>query len=69
MNSALSFLLSALALVVVVLTVIAMSFWRGAQLGARAAQQAQDGVDDPVQANAAVYKDQLSDLEKEYMLV
>lgn len=68
MNPALSFLLSALAMVAGVLAVIAMSFWRGARHGAEAAQQAQDGVDDPVQANAAVYKDQLRDLEKEYML-
>ena len=55
-------------MVAVVLAIISMSLWRGSQLGAEASQQAQDNADDPVQANAAVYKDQLRDLEKEYVL-
>lgn len=55
-------------MVAVVLAVIAVSLWRGAQLGAEEAQLQQDRADDPVQANAAVYKDQLRDLEKEYVL-
>jgi len=55
-------------MVAVVLATISMSLWRGSQLGAEASQQAQDNTDDPVQANAAVYKDQLRDLEKEYVL-
>ena len=52
----------------VVLAVISVSLWRGSQLGADASQQEQDRADDPVQANAAVYKDQIRDLEKEYGL-
>lgn len=55
-------------MVAVVLAVISVSLWRGSQLGADASQQAQDRADDPVQANAAVYKDQIRDLEKEYGL-
>ena len=55
-------------MVVVVLTVICVSLWRGSQLGADASHQAQENADDPVQANAAVYKDQIHDLEKEYVL-
>jgi cytochrome c-type biogenesis protein CcmH len=55
-------------MVAVVLAIISISLWRGSQLGAEASQQAQDNADDPVQANAAVYKDQLRDLEKEYVL-
>ena len=55
-------------MVVVVLAVISVSLWRGSQLGAEDVQKIQDRVDDPVQANAAVYKDQLRDLEKEYLL-
>jgi cytochrome c-type biogenesis protein CcmH len=67
-NPTLIFLLSALAMVFVVLTVICVSLWRGSQLGADASHQAQENADDPVQANAAVYKDQIHDLEKEYVL-
>ena len=55
-------------MVAVVLAVISVSLWRGSQLGADASQQEQDRADDPVQANAAVYKDQIRDLEKEYGL-
>jgi len=54
--------------VAVVLAVISVSLWRGSQLGAETSQQAQDNADDPVLANAAVYKDQIRDLEKEYAL-
>ena len=55
-------------MVVVVLAVIGVSLWRGSKLGVADAQKIQDRADDPVQANAAVYKDQLRDLEKEYVL-
>ena len=55
-------------MVAVVLAVISVSLWRGSQLGADASQRVQDRADDPVQANAAVYKDQIRDLEKEYGL-
>ncbi len=55
-------------MVAVVLAVISVSLWRGSQLGAEDAQKIQDRADDPVQANAAVYKDHLRDLEKEYVL-
>ena len=51
-----------------VLVVISVSLWRGSQLGADVSQKVQDDADDPVQANAAVYKDQIRDLEKEYAL-
>ena len=52
----------------VVVAVISVSLWRGSQLGAKDAQHMQARADDPVQANAAVYKDQLKELEKEYVL-
>lgn len=68
MNPALSFLLCALALVAIVLVVLGTSIWRGSKLGAQEAHQAQIRADDPVQANAAVYRDQIRDLEKEYLL-
>ena len=55
-------------MVAVVVAVISVSLWRGSQLGAKDAQHMQDRADDPVQANAAVYKDQLKELEKEYVL-
>ena len=55
-------------MVAVVLAVISVSLWRGSQLGAADAQKIQDRANDPVQANAAVYKDHLRDLEKEYVL-
>jgi len=55
-------------MVAVVLAVISVSLWRGSQVGAEDAQKIQDRADDPVQANAAVYKDHLRDLEKEYVL-
>ena len=55
-------------MVALVLAVISVSLWRGSQLGAADAQKNQDRANDPVQANAAVYKDHLRDLEKEYVL-
>ncbi|NBW69071.1 MAG: c-type cytochrome biogenesis protein CcmI, partial [Betaproteobacteria bacterium] len=68
MNPALSFLLCALVMVAVVLAVISVSLWRGSQIGAVEAQKIQDFANDSVKANAAVYKDHLRDLEKEYVL-
>ena len=62
------FVLCGLAMVALVVLVISVSLWRGSQLGAKDAQQIQDRANDPVQANAAVYKDQLKELEKEYVL-
>ena len=59
------FVLCGLAMVALVVLVISVSLWRGSQLGAKDAQQIQDRASDPVQANAAVYKDQLKELEKE----
>jgi cytochrome c-type biogenesis protein CcmH len=67
-NPTLSFLVGAIAMVAVVLLVISLHVWRGSQQGALAAQQMQDHAADPVQANAAVYRDQLRDLEREYAL-
>jgi cytochrome c-type biogenesis protein CcmH len=61
---ALAFILSAFALLAVVTGVLCLALWRGAQAGANA-QAAQATQNDPVQTNAAVYRDQLAELDEE----
>jgi cytochrome c-type biogenesis protein CcmH len=61
---ALAFILSAFALLAVVTGVLCVALWRGAQAGANA-QAAQATQNDPVQTNAAVYRDQLAELDEE----
>ncbi len=64
MTPALAFILSAFALLAVVTGVLCVALWRGAQAGANA-QAAQATQNDPVQSNAAVYRDQLAELDEE----
>ncbi len=64
MTPALAFILSAFALLAVVTGVLCVALWRGAQAGANA-QAAQATQNDPVQTNAAVYRDQLAELDEE----
>jgi cytochrome c-type biogenesis protein CcmH len=61
---ALAFILSAFALLAVVTGVLCVALWRGAQAGANA-QAAQATQNDPVQTNAAVYRNQLAELDEE----
>jgi cytochrome c-type biogenesis protein CcmH len=61
---ALAFILTAFALLAVVTGVLCVALWRGAQAGANA-QAAQATQNDPVQTNAAVYRDQLAELDEE----
>jgi len=60
-NSALAFVALALVLMGVVVTVLAVALWRGA----RAAQA--DRTQEVEQANARVYRDQLEELERDYL--
>jgi cytochrome c-type biogenesis protein CcmH len=62
-TAASGFLLSALALMILVVAVLSRTLWRGWQHGA--ALQASF---DPVQANAQVYRDQLAELERDHRL-
>ena len=64
MTPALAFILSAFALLAMVTGVLCVALWRGAQAGANA-QAAQATQNDPVQTNAAVYRDQLAELDEE----
>ena len=51
-----------------VLLVLSMALWRGSQQGARLAAHQADAVNDPAKANAAVYRDQLAELDREYVM-
>ena len=64
MTPALAFILWAFALLALVTGVLCVALWRGAQAGANA-QAAQATQNDPVQTNAAVYRDQLAELDEE----
>ena len=64
MNPALAFILLALILMGLVVTVLGVAMWRGSQQGAAQAAARED----LVQANAAVYRDQLANLEREHAL-
>jgi cytochrome c-type biogenesis protein CcmH len=61
---ALAFILWAFALLALVTGVLCVAVWRGAIAGANA-QTAQATQNDPVQTNAAVYRDQLAELDEE----
>ena len=65
MTPALAFILLAFALLALVIAVLCVALWRGAQAGANA-QAAQATQNDPVQTNAAVYRDQLAELDEEH---
>ena len=68
MNPALTFIVLAVGLIAVVLVVLCVALWRGAQAGALALQAQDVARHNPALANAAVYRDQLADLEREHAL-
>ena len=70
MTPALVFILAATGLTLLVVAVLCVALWRGALAGARASRGGTpaDQQDLPTQANAAVYRDQLLDLEREHAL-
>ena len=51
-----------------VLVVLSVALWRGSQRGALLAARQAEAAHDPVKANAAVYRDQLAELEREHQL-
>ena len=57
-----------MALIVVVLLVLSVALWRGSQQGAALAAHMADAVNDPAKANAAVYRDQMAELDRESLL-
>jgi cytochrome c-type biogenesis protein CcmH len=67
-NPALTFIVLAVGLIALVLVVLCVALWRGAQAGALALQARDAARDNPALANAAVYRDQLLDLEREHAL-
>ncbi len=52
----------------VVLIVLSVALWRGSQQGARLAAHQADAVNNPAQANAAVYRDQMAELDREFVM-
>jgi cytochrome c-type biogenesis protein CcmH len=67
-NPALAFIYVAVAMMAVVLVVLSVALWRGSQQGARLAAHQADAINDPAKANAAVYRDQLAELDREYVM-
>jgi cytochrome c-type biogenesis protein CcmH len=67
-NPALAFIYAAVVLIAVVLVVLSVALWRGSQRGALLAAHQAEAAHDPVKANAAVYRDQLAELEREHQL-
>jgi len=55
-------------MIAVVLLVLSVALWRGSQQGARVAAHQAEAVNDPAQANAAVYRDQLAELDREFVM-
>ena len=51
-----------------VLVVLSIALWRGSQMGARLAARQVDAAHDPAKANAAVYRDQLAELDREFVM-
>lgn len=68
MNPALVFICLAVALTAVVMWVLGVVLWRGSQQGARFAAHQVDAVNDPAKANADVYRDQLAELDREFVM-
>ena len=52
----------------VVMLVLAIALWRGSQQGARLAAHQADAINDPAKANAAVYRDQMAELDREFVM-
>ncbi len=51
-----------------VLIVLSVALWRGSQQGARLAAHQADAASNPAQANAAVYRDQMAELDREFVM-
>ena len=68
MNPALAFIYVAVAMMAVVMIVLSVALWRGSQQGARLAAHQADAVNDPAKANAAVYRDQMAELDREFVM-
>jgi cytochrome c-type biogenesis protein CcmH len=67
-NPALAFIYVAVAMMAVVLIVLSVALWRGSQQGARMAAQQTDAANNPAKANAAVYRDQMAELDREFVM-
>jgi cytochrome c-type biogenesis protein CcmH len=67
-NPALVFIYVAVAMMAVVLLVLSVALWRGSQQGARLAAHQADAINDPAKANAAVYRDQMAELDREFVM-
>jgi cytochrome c-type biogenesis protein CcmH len=67
-NPALAFIYVAVAMMAVVLLVLSVALWRGSQQGARLAAHQADAIHDPAKANAAVYRDQMAELDREFVM-
>jgi cytochrome c-type biogenesis protein CcmH len=67
-NPALAFIYVAVVMMAVVLVVLAVALWRGSQQGARLAASQADAINNPAQANAAVYRDQMVELDREFVM-
>jgi cytochrome c-type biogenesis protein CcmH len=67
-NPALAFIYVAVAMMAVVLLVLSVALWRGSQQGARLAAHQADAINNPAQANAAVYRDQMAELDREFVM-
>jgi cytochrome c-type biogenesis protein CcmH len=67
-NPALAFIYVAVAMMAVVMVVLSVALWRGSQQGARLAAHQVDAINDPAKANAAVYRDQMAELDREFVM-
>ncbi len=52
----------------VVMIVLSVALWRGSQQGARLAASQVDAINNPAEANAAVYRDQMAELDREFVM-
>ena len=52
----------------VVMLVLSVALWRGSQQGARLAAHQADAIHNPAEANAAVYRDQMAELDREFVM-
>lgn len=57
-----------MALIAVVLLVLTVALWKGSRQGADRAADQLDAAHHPAEANAAVYRDQMAELDREYLL-
>jgi cytochrome c-type biogenesis protein CcmH len=67
-NPALAFIYVAVAMMAVVMLVLSVALWRGSQQGARLAAHQADAIHNPAEANAAVYRDQMAELDREFVM-